>query len=88
MYNNIYSKDLQRNYKKILDGVRENIHIPYLVYKRNKPLAAIVSLNLLEEYNEMKRIKEISAALAVINEGEKEYKEGRAKKVEELTKLL
>ena len=53
MYKDIYSREIQRNYKKIFEFVMRD-GAPCIVKKRDKPQVAIVPMKYLYDYEKMK----------------------------------
>lgn len=60
----ISARDIQRGYKKVFEKVKKTKK-PVVVMSNNKPQAAIVSLDMLEEYN---KIKEEQRLFEIIDE--------------------
>ncbi len=60
----ISARDIQRGYKKVFDTVKKTKQ-PIVVMANNKPQAAIVSVQMLREYN---RLAENEKAWAVIDQ--------------------
>lgn len=54
----VSAREIQRRYKKILEKVKRTKK-PIVVMSDNKPQAAIVSLDILEEYNKFKSDQEL-----------------------------
>src|SRR3989344_760795 len=54
----VSAREIQRGYKKILEKVKKT-RKPIVVMTDNKPQAAIVSLDILEEYNKFKSDQEL-----------------------------
>ena len=76
----ISASDLQRKSGKILRMLKDSTQ-PYFIVKNNKPTGVIVGI---EEYNRLKRIQkeiEMKDVLKIINDGEKELKEGQVKEL-------
>ncbi|OGG02032.1 hypothetical protein A2W14_06350 [Candidatus Gottesmanbacteria bacterium RBG_16_37_8] len=49
----ISARDIQRGYKKVFEKVRKTKR-PVVVMSNNKPQAAIISLDMLDEYKQIK----------------------------------
>ena len=60
----ISARDIQRGYKKVFDTVKR-VKRPVVVMANNDPQAAIISIDMLEEYNRLKQDEEL---FAIINE--------------------
>ena len=76
----ISASDLQRKSGKILRMLKDSTQ-PYFIVKNNKPTGVIVGI---EEYNRLKRMQkeiEMKDVLKIINDGEKELKEGQVKEL-------
>ena len=87
MYKDIYSREIQRNYKKIFEFVMRD-GAPCIVKKRDKPQVAIVPMKYLYDYEKMKEDCEINQVLNTIREGEMEYKAGKAKELKDVKEIL
>jgi prevent-host-death family protein len=70
MYHTISARQIQREYKKILEKANK-IKKPIIVISNNKPQGAVIGLDLLEQL----RLNE--AAMEAL----KDYKEGRTKSI-------
>ncbi len=70
MLNTVSAREIQRSYKKILNQANESKE-PIIVMANNKPLGAVIGLDLLEK---------IQLDL-VLNEALKEYKSGKTKSI-------
>lgn len=74
MLNTISAKQIQREYKKVFEQAnRENK--PILVITNNKPVGAIISLNLLDKLNRNIQLELLE------QEALKEYKKGQTKSI-------
>ena len=71
MFNTVSARQIQREYKKVLKNANRSKE-PIVVMANNKPLGAIISLNLLEKLQ----------MEAVLNEALKEYKLGKTVSIE------
>lgn len=58
----ISARDIQRGYKKVFDAVKRTKK-PVVVMANNNPQAAIISIDLLEDYNRMKEDRELFAII-------------------------
>lgn len=76
MYSTVSARQIQREYKKILDMANENDE-PIVVMANNKPQGAIIGLDLLEK---------IQLEMA-LKEALKEYKAGKTKVISNLSEL-
>jgi len=74
MLNTISAKQIQREYKKVFDKVNKE-NKPVLVITNNKPVGAIISLDLLDRLN-----KNIQLEL-LEKEALEEYKRGKSKTI-------
>ncbi|MBI4059046.1 type II toxin-antitoxin system prevent-host-death family antitoxin [Candidatus Microgenomates bacterium] len=70
MFNTISARQIQREYKKVLQQANKSKK-PLVVMSNNKPLGAIIGLDLLEKLQ----------IEAVINEALEEYKAGKTKSI-------
>ena len=70
MFNTISARQIQREYKKVLQTANESKE-PIIVMANNKPLGAVIGLDLLEKL-------QLEAAL---NESLDDYKAGRTKSI-------
>ncbi|MEK7450793.1 MAG: type II toxin-antitoxin system prevent-host-death family antitoxin [Patescibacteria group bacterium] len=71
MFNTVSARQIQREYKKVLEDANKSKE-PIVVMSNNKPLGAIISLDLLEKLQ----------LEAVLNEALKEYKTGKTVSIE------
>lgn len=71
MFNTVSARQIQRGYKKVLEDANKSKE-PIIVMSNNKPLGAIISLDLLEKL----RLE------AVLNEALKEYRAGKTVGIE------
>ncbi len=69
MFHTISTRDLQRTPKKVLDEAKKR-NKPLIIITDNKPAGAIISINLLEELNQMLTLKVLE------QEAMEEYKNG------------
>ena len=70
MFNTISARQIQREYKKVLQTANESKE-PIIVMANNKPLGAVIGLDLLEKL-------QLEAAL---NEALDDYKAGRTRSI-------
>ena len=80
-------REIQRNYKKIFEQVKKTKE-PIVVIKNNKPDVAIVDVKTLEELTKKIEELELQDALRSIEQGEREYREGKTIKADSLADLL
>ena len=71
MFNTVSARQIQRGYKKVLEDANKSKE-PIVVMANNKPLGAIISLDLLEKL----RME------AVLSEALAEYREGKTVNIE------
>lgn len=76
MFNTISARQIQREYKKVLQQANDSKE-PIVVMANNKPLGALIGLELLEKL-------QLEASL---NEALREYKAGNTKKISTLAEL-
>ena len=76
MFNYISARQIQREYKKVLEDANKSKE-PIVVMANNKPLGAIISLDLLEKLQ----------MEAVLNEALEEYKAGKTKTISTIGEL-
>lgn len=76
MFNTVSARQIQRGYKKVLADANRSKE-PIVVMSNNKPLGAIISLDLLEKLQ----------LEAVFNEALKEYKAGKTKTISTMKEL-
>lgn len=70
MFNTVSARQIQRGYKKVLADANKSKE-PIVVMSNNKPLGAIISLDLLEKI----RLE------AVLEEALEEYRAGKTKSI-------
>lgn len=78
---------MQREYKKVLDTVKETRE-PVVILRRNKPEAAIIDIETFEELSQKAANFDELKAIEAISESEAEYKAGKAKRLTSLDALL
>ena len=71
MFNTISARQIQRDYKKVLQEANDSKE-PVIVMANNKPLGAIIGLDLLEKLQ----------LEAVLHEALKEYKAGKTRSID------
>ena len=76
MLNTVSARQIQRQYKKVLKDANES-NEPIIVMSNNRPLGAVIGLDLLEKLR-------LEAAL---KEALKEYKSGKTKTISTLEEL-
>ena len=76
MFNIVSARQIQREYKKVLENANKSKE-PIVVMANNKPLGAIIGLDLLEKLQ----------LEAVLNEALKEYKAGKTKTISTMEEL-
>jgi prevent-host-death family protein len=76
MFNTVSARQIQREYKKVLEDANKSKE-PIVVMANNKPLGAIISLDLLEKLQ----------MEAVLNEALEEYKAGKTKTISTMKEL-
>lgn len=58
----ISARDIQRGYKRVFDSVKKTKR-PVVVMAKNAPQAAIISLEMLEDYNKLRSDQELFAII-------------------------
>lgn len=76
MLNTISARQIQRNYKKVLQQANESEE-PIIVMANNKPLGAVIGLELLEKFQ-----LEVALSKAL-----KEYKASKTKAISTMEEL-
>ncbi len=76
MFSTVSARQIQRGYKKLLEDANKSKE-PIVVMANNKPLGAIISLDLLEKLQ----------MEAVLNEALEEYKAGKTKAISTMEDL-
>jgi len=87
MPNTVSVSDIQKNYRKIFDKARRTKE-PVVVLSNNKPDVVIMDMESLELMNKKLEEFEIEDTLRAVEEGRKEYKEGKTIKVNSLADLI
>lgn len=70
MFNTISARQIQREYKKVLQKANKSKK-PIIVMANNKPLGAVIGLDLLEKFQ----------LESVLKEALEEYKAGKTKEI-------
>lgn len=78
--------DLPRKYLSIINKANSSSQ-PVIIFKRNRPIAGILSYKILEALMESQRINEEEDALNTIFSGEKDLKEGKTKTLKSINDL-
>ena len=76
MFNSVSARQIQREYKKVLQNANKSKE-PIVVMANNKPLGAVIGLDLLEKLQ----------LEAVLKEALAEYKAGKTKKISTIEEL-
>jgi len=76
MFNTISARQIQREYKKVLQRANESKE-PIIVMANNKPLGAIIGLDLLEKFQ----------IEAVLKKALEDYKAGKTKTISTTSEL-
>ncbi|MBI4089473.1 MAG: type II toxin-antitoxin system prevent-host-death family antitoxin [Candidatus Levybacteria bacterium] len=76
MFNTVSARQIQRGYRKVLENANKSKE-PIIVMSNNKPLGAIIGIDLLEKLQ----------MEAVLNEALKEYKAGKTKTISTMEEL-
>ncbi len=71
MLNTVSARQIQREYKKVLENANKSKE-PIIVMSNNKPLGAVIGLDLLEKL----QLK------AVLSEALEEYRAGKTKRID------
>lgn len=82
--NTVSISEFQRGAGKLVDRIRESTQ-PYFIIRNNKPEAVILPI---EEYEELRRMKEDKEAYEDVEQGMREYREGKAIKARSLRDLI
>ncbi|MCX6618181.1 MAG: type II toxin-antitoxin system Phd/YefM family antitoxin [Acidobacteria bacterium] len=78
--------DLRQNAAKLLGEVQGN-HDPCLILSRSRPVAVLMSATAFEEMQERLRRLEEAELLRVVEEGEAEFRAGKARRLRSLKDL-
>ena len=88
LLSNIVSvSDIQKNYRKIFDKAKKS-RKPIVVMRGNKAEVAVIDIKTLEEFNKKVEELELADTLKIIEEGEREFREGKTKTTKSLADLL
>lgn len=79
--------DVQRDYRKVFDKAKKTKQI-VMVMRDNKPDVGVVDAKVLMEREKRLEELEIENTLMVVEEGRREYKEGKTIKAKSLADLL
>lgn len=79
--------DIQKKYRRVFDLVKRTKE-PIIVLSGNKPDVAIIDYKSLEDLRKKIYEMEIENALEAIEQGEKELRAGKTKRVKSLVELL
>ncbi len=82
--NTISISEFQRGAGKLIDRIRESTQ-PYFVIRNNIPEAVIIPI---KEYEELRRMKEDKEAYEDVEQGMREYREGKAILLKSLKDLV
>ena len=74
MLNTISARQIQRDYKKVFERVNKE-NKPIVVITNNKPVGAIISLDLLDKIAKSMKLE------LIVNEALEEYKAGKTKTI-------
>ena len=74
MLNTISARQIQRDYKKVFERVNKE-NKPIVVITNNKPVGAIISLDLLDKIEKSMKLE------LIVNEALEEYKAGKTKTI-------
>lgn len=87
LHNIVSVSDIQKNYRKIFNKVKKTKN-PVVVMRGSEPEVVVMDINTLEDLE--KRLEELEAevTLKAIEEGEKEFKEGKTVTAKSLADLL
>lgn len=75
MLNTISARKIQREYKKVFEQANQE-NEPIIVVANNKPVGAIISLNLLDKLEKKLTLEQLT------KEALEEYKAGKTKTIE------
>lgn len=79
--------DIQKNYRKVFDWAKRTKK-PVIVLTHNKPDVAIIDYDELEMLRKVAYEVEIQDTLSAVEEGRREYKQGRTMKANSLADLI
>ncbi|MDP3988499.1 MAG: type II toxin-antitoxin system prevent-host-death family antitoxin [Candidatus Levybacteria bacterium] len=87
LHNIVSASDIQKNYRKIFNKVKRTKN-PVVVMRGSEPEVVIIDINTLEDIEQRLEELEIEVTLKAIEEGEKEFKEGKTITSKSLANLL
>ena len=87
MPNTVSVSDIQKNYRKIFDRARRTKE-PIVILSNNKPDVVIMDIESLDLINKRLEEFEIEDTLRAIEQGNKEYKEGKTVTADSILDLL
>ena len=79
--------DIQKNYRKIFNSAKRTKE-PVIVLSNNKPDVAIIDYDSLEALRKAAYEAEIEDTLGVVEEGRREFKDGKTIKAKSLADLI
>lgn len=79
--------EIQKNYRRIFDEAKKTKK-PVIVLSNNEPDVVIIDYDSLEELRRVSYEAEINDTLRVVEEGRKEYREGKTVKAKSLADLV
>ena len=79
--------DIQKDYRKVFDSAKKTKE-PIIVLSNNKPDVAIIDYDSLEDLRRIAYEAEVRDTLRAVEEGRKEYKEGKTIKADSLADLI
>lgn len=85
--NYVSVSDVQRDYRKVFDKAKRTKQT-VMVMRDNKPDVGVVDAKVLMEREKRLEELEIENTLMVVEEGRREYKEGKTIKAKSLADLL
>lgn len=85
--NIVSASDIQKNYRKIFDKARRTKE-PILVLRGNEPDVAVIDAKTLEEKDRRLEELEIEDTLRAVEEGRREFREGKTIKAKSLADLF
>ena len=87
MPNTVSVSDIQKNYRKVFDRAKKTKE-PIIVLSNNKPDVAIIDYRQLETLRKAAYEAEIEDTLRAVEEGRREFKEGRTITANSLADLI
>ena len=79
--------DIKKDYRKIFDRAKKTKE-PVIVLSNNKPDVVIIDYDSLEDLRRIAYEAEVRDTLRAVEEGRKEYKEGKTIKADSLADLI